>query len=419
MIIGTAGHIDHGKSTLVRALTGVDTDRLPEEKRRGISIELGYAFLDSPGGTRIGFIDVPGHERLVHTMLSGATGIDHALILVAADDGVMPQTREHFAILELLAIPEASFVITKTDRADAVQIALVREQIAQLAAGTRYSQAPIAEVSAQTGVGIEALRKDLFSIAAQPSSRDEAGRGFRIAIDRVFVVEGSGTVVTGTIHAGRVSVGDELVRAPESGAGLRLRVRGIHAQNRVVTEARAGERCALALAGASRDDLARGAWLVSPAIALSTQRLDATIRVWKDEPRALRAGTPVHVHLGATSVTGSVALLDSGESLAPGAQARVQLVLHAPVAAWRGDRVVLRDASASRTIAGGSVLDPFAPSRYRRTPQRLAELDALAINDRSARIAALIDSAPNGIHLTHLQRAVAFDQRRHRVGSSE
>lgn len=405
MIIGTAGHIDHGKSTLVRALTGVDTDRLPEEKRRGISIELGYAFLDSPGGTRIGFIDVPGHERLVHTMLSGATGIDHALILVAADDGVMPQTREHFAILELLAIPEASFVITKTDRADAVQIALVREQIAQLAAGTRYSQAPIAEVSAQTGVGIEALRKDLFSIAAQPSSRDEADRGFRIAIDRVFVVEGSGTVVTGTIHAGRVSVGDELVRAPESGAGLRLRVRGIHAQNRVVTEARAGERCALALAGASRDDLARGAWLVSPAIALSTQRLDATIRVWKDEPRALRAGTPVHVHLGATSVTGSVALLDSGESLAPSAQARVQLVLHAPVAAWRGDRVVLRDASASRTIAGGSVLDPFAPSRYRRTPQRLAELDALAINDRSARIAALIDSAPNGIHLTHLQRA--------------
>ncbi len=405
MIIGTAGHIDHGKSTLVRALTGVDTDRLPEEKRRGISIELGYAFLDSPNGARIGFIDVPGHERLVHTMLSGATGIDHALMLVAADDGVMPQTLEHFAIVELLAVPEVSFVITKIDRADRAQIDAVRDQIAKLAAGTRFSQAPIAEVSAQTGFGIETLRNALFQITAKPLPRVEAAQGFRIAIDRVFVVDGSGTVVTGTIHAGSVSVGDELVCAPESRAGLRLRVRGIHSQNRAVTEAHAGERCALALAGASRDDLARGLWLVSPAIALGTQRLDTRLRIWKDEPRALFTGTPVHVHLGATSVTGSVALLDAGESLAPGSEARVQLVLHTPVAAWRGDRVVLRDASASRTIAGGSVLDPFAPVRYRRTPQRLAELDALALDDRSARITALIDSAPNGINLTQLQRA--------------
>lgn len=405
MIVGTAGHIDHGKSTLVRALTGVDTDRLPEEKRRGISIELGYAFLDTPDGGRIGFIDVPGHERLVHTMLSGATGIDHALLLVAADDGVMPQTREHFAILDLLAVPGASFVITKTDRADRAQLAAVREQIGLLAAGTRYSNAPIVEVSAQTRAGIEVLRTRLFGIAARPASGGEAEQGFRIAIDRVFVVDGTGTVVTGTVHAGRVAVGDELTCAPDPRTDLRLRVRSLHAQNRAVGQARAGERCALALAGANRDELARGRWLVSPGIALSTQRLDAAVRVWKDEPRALRAGTPVHVHLGSTSVTGSVALLDAGESLAPGAHARVQLVLHTPVAAWRGDRVVLRDASASRTIAGGRVLDPFAPTRYRRTPQRLAELDAMALANRSARIDALIESAPNGIHLTQLQRA--------------
>ena len=196
MIIGTAGHIDHGKTTLVRALTGVDTDRLPEERRRGISIELGYAFLDAPDGTRLAFIDVPGHERLVHTMLSGATGMDHALLLVAAEDGVMPQTREHFAILELLAVPSASFVITKTDRADPPQRERVREQLAALAAGTRFAEAPIFQVSAQTGEGIAALRDALLSGAEHGSRETTANQGFRIAIDRVFVVEGAGTVVS-------------------------------------------------------------------------------------------------------------------------------------------------------------------------------------------------------------------------------
>ena len=212
-------------------------------------------------------------------------------------------------------------------------------------------------------------------------------------------------MVTGTVHGGSVVIGDELVRAPTVGTELRTRVRSIHAQNRAADAARAGERCALALAGVNRDQLRRGQWLVSPGVALSTQRIDAAITLWKDEPRALRAGTPVHVHLGATSVTGSVALLDAGESLAPGAHARVQLVLHEPVAAWRGDRVVLRDASASRTLAGGSVLDPFAPARYRRTPQRLAELAAIEIIDRSERQSALIAVAPHGINLTQLHRA--------------
>ena len=405
MIIGTAGHIDHGKTTLVRALTGVDTDRLPEEKRRGISIELGYAFLDAPGGTRLGFIDVPGHERLVHTMLSGATGIDHALMLVAADDGVMPQTREHFAILELLAVPAASFVITKTDRADPPQLERVSEQLAALAADTRFAEAPIFLVSAQTGEGIAALRDALLARAEHASREATAQQGFRIAIDRVFVVEGAGTVVTGTVHAGQVRAGDELVGVPGGGLTLRARVRSVHAQNRAVLSAHAGERCALGLAGVNRESLRRGQWLVAPPIALSTRRIDTTLRLWKEEPRALRAGTPVHVHLGATSVTGTVALLDAGETLAPGGTARVQLALHDEVAAWRGDRVVLRDASASRTIAGGSVLDPFAPARYRRTPQRLAELDAIALADRAARHTARIAAAPNGIDLAQVYRA--------------
>ena len=405
MIIGTAGHIDHGKTTLVRALTGVDTDRLPEEKRRGISIELGYAFLDGPGDTRLGFIDVPGHERLVHTMLSGATGIDHALMLVAADDGVMPQTREHFAIVELLAVPSASFVITKTDRADPQQLKQVREQLEALAAGTRFAKAPVFHVSAQTGEGVASLREALLA-RAEHASREAASRqAFRIAIDRVFVVEGTGTVVTGTVHAGQVKAGDALVGVPHGGSMLQARVRSVHAQNRAVAVARAGERCALGLAGVNRDSLRRGQWLVAPPIAIATRRVDAVLRVWKDEPRALRAGTPVHVHLGATSVTGTVALLDAGEALAPGAAARVQLVLHDDVAAWRGDRVVLRDASASRTIAGGSVLDPLAPARYRRTPQRLAELDAIALTDDTVRHAARIAAAPNGIDLAQVFRA--------------
>lgn len=405
MIIGTAGHIDHGKTTLVRALTGVDTDRLPEEKRRGISIELGYAFLDTPSGARIGFIDVPGHERLVHTMLAGATGIDHALILVAADDGVMPQTREHFAVIALLGMRSASVVITKTDRADAQRLRAVHEQIAELTRDTVLAHSPVFEVCAQAGDGVQALRSHLFDLESRSHARATTGQGFRLAIDRVFVVEGTGTVVTGTVHGGRVNVGDMLRRAPETAEPLSARVRSVHAQNRAVDSAGPGERCALGLAGIAREALARGQWLVSPSVTLATQRVDVQLQLWPGEPRPLRSGARVHIHLGATSVTGSVALLNTDDSLAPGDSARAQLVLHEAVAAWRGDRVVLRDAAASRTIAGGLILDPFAPSRYRRTPQRLAELDAMALDDAVAREQALLAASPNGVDLAKLSRA--------------
>ncbi|MDM4765870.1 selenocysteine-specific translation elongation factor [Pelomonas sp. SE-A7] len=398
MIVGTAGHIDHGKTTLVRALTGVDTDRLPEEKKRGISIELGYAFLAAPDGSRIGFIDVPGHERLVHTMLAGATGIDYALLLVAADDGVMPQTREHLAVLSLLGLARGAVVITKCDRADATRIATLRLEIAELLAGTPLASAPVIEVAATAGQGIAELRQLLFDAAAQPGQRADDGRAFRLAIDRAFSLNGVGTVVTGTIHSGSVRIGDELLLTPNLRVHKPLRVRSLHAQNAAVEQAGAGQRCAVALVGLAKDEVTRGQWLVAPSVALSTSRLDARLQLWPAEARALKSGASVHVHLGAKAVTGTVAVLDA-EQLEPGGQALVQLLLHEPVGAWRGDRVVLRDASASRTLAGGVVLDPFAPTRYRRTTERLAELRALELVTPEQRLTALLDAAPLGLDL--------------------
>jgi len=386
MIVGTAGHIDHGKTTLVRSLTGVDTDRLPEEKRRGISIELGYAFLDVPGADeRIAFIDVPGHERLVHTMLAGATGIDYALLLVAADDGVMPQTREHLAVLSLLGLDAGAIVVTKADRADPAR---ALDQARALVAGTALEDAPAVPVSAVDGRGIDALKALLFDAARRATGREAADDAFRLAIDRAFVLDGVGTVVTGTVHAGRVAVGDELWLVPGE---RRARVRSLHAQNRAIDHAIAGQRCAASLVGIAKDEITRGQWLVAPEVALEARRVDARLRVWREEASALRSGQRVQVHLGAASVTGSVAVLD-GDAIAPGGEGRAQLVLDAPVGAWIGGRVVLRDTSASRTIAGGRVLDPFAPARYRRTPQRRLELEAIATRD----VRALLDVAPLG-----------------------
>jgi selenocysteine-specific elongation factor len=422
MIVGTAGHIDHGKTTLVRALTGVDTDRLPEEKQRGISIALGYAFMDVPGlDERIGFIDVPGHERLVHTMLAGATGIDAALLLVAADDGVMPQTREHLAVLALLGVARGVVAITKCDRADAARIALVRADIAALLAGTPLADAPVVEVAATTGAGVDTLRALLAVQARARQRQGDDDAAFRLAVDRAFTLGGTGTVVTGTVHAGEVRAGDSLQLVPDA-AARQLRVRSLHAQNQPVDVAIAGQRAALALAGIAKEEIARGQWLCAADVALTTDRLDATLTLWQGEAQLLRSGTPVHLHLGAVDVMASVVLLDllphaetasvpsagatsTPQALTPGQSARVQLVLRQPIAAWRGDRVVLRDASASRTLAGGSVLDPFAPARYRRTPQRLAELAAWALPTPAQRLAALLQAAPWGVSLTNWARA--------------
>lgn len=393
MIIGTAGHIDHGKTTLVHALTGVDADRLPEEKKRGITIELGYAFMEGPQGQRIGFIDVPGHERLVHTMVSGATGMDAALLLVAADDGVMPQTREHLAVLSLLGIERGLVLLTKCDRASAARLDEVKNEIQALLAGSTFAGAEVCAVSAHTGQGIEALRTRLWQLALEVGAHPRRNDAFRLALDRSFTLGGIGTVVTGTVHAGSVKVGDELVCVPSQ---RRVRVRSLHAQSREVGEAWAGERCALGLAGVAREEIERGQWLVHPVAAQSTDRLDARLSLWPGESRPLRSGTPVHLHLGSAAVMATVAVLDP-PLLEPGQSGWVQLVLREPIGAWYGDRVVLRDASATRTLAGARVLDPFAPVRYRRTPQRLDVLRALEVSDPGDRLAAVLQASPYGL----------------------
>jgi selenocysteine-specific elongation factor len=421
MIVGTVGHIDHGKTALVRALTGVDTDRLPEEKRRGISIELGYAFLDAPAGGRIGFIDVPGHEKLVHTMIAGASGIDYALLLVAADDGPMPQTREHLAVLSLLGLARGAVVITKADRADAARIAQVERDMTTLLAPTPLAHAPMLAVSAHTGAGLDALRALLFDTACQIDAeggnvaRDAddpraAHAAFRLAIDRAFSLSGAGTVVTGTIHAGRIAVGDELALIPTpDGQPIRARARSLHAQGQPVQRAQAGQRCAVALAGMTREQTARGQWLVDPAVALATERLDVRLTLWAGEAQALQSGTRVQVHIGAAHAPGSIALLDA-QALAPGHSALAQLVLHRRAGAWHGDRVLLRDADGSRTLAGGCVLDPCAPTRYRRAPQRLIELAALETPGAAERLAASIAAAPFGVEVARLAAAQGLRQ---------
>jgi selenocysteine-specific elongation factor len=373
MIVGTAGHIDHGKTSLVRALTGVDTDRLKEEKARGITIELGYAYTPLPDGEVLGFVDVPGHERLVHTMVAGVGGIDFALLVVAADDGVMPQTREHLAILELLGITRGAVALTKIDRVDDERIRAVTAQIAAALATTALSNAPLFPLTATAldNPGVAALRAHLHTAAASCPRRAEDGF-FRLAVDRVFTLPGRGTVATGTARAGRVQVGDTLAVMP---VGTLVRVRSIHAQNRDTGIGRAGERCALNLVGIEKTALARGDWLADPQALVPSTRLDVHFRRLADG-RVLANGAPLHIHIGTTHRVARMVLLE-GDRLNAAASARVQLVFAAPICASAGDAFIARDAQALHTIGGGVVIDPCAPARRRRSPERLAYLDSI------------------------------------------
>ena len=316
MIIATAGHVDHGKTLLVKALTGVDADRLPEEKKRGMTIDLGFAYLPVESGETIGFIDVPGHERFVHNMLAGLAGIDFVLFLVAADDGPMPQTREHLAILDLLGIAKGAVALTKIDRVAPARVEEVRHEIEILLSGTSLAGAPVMPVSAMTGEGVDALKTRLIEAARTIRPRPVRGN-FRLAIDRCFNISGAGVIVTGTAVAGRVAVG-EAVRV--LGANLAVRARAIHAQNAESETGRAGQRCAINLAGAGlkRELIERGDWIVTGDVAGPVQKFDARIRVLASESRPLANWTPVHVHLGAADVAGHVATLE-GASIAPGA----------------------------------------------------------------------------------------------------
>lgn len=398
MIIGTAGHIDHGKTALVHALTGVDTDRLQEEKARGITIELGYAYQELDNGDVLGFVDVPGHERLIHTMLAGALGIDFALLVVATDDGVMPQTREHVEILTLLEIARGAVALTKIDRVDGDRVRTVAAQVRELLATTPLADAAMFPVSAMTGAGVDALRGRLHDEAVRLPARPACGH-FRLAVDRSFTLKGTGTVVTGTVFAGTVDSGDELLITP---AGHRVRVRGMHVQNHPATQGRAGQRCALNLAGIEKADVARGDWLVAESLHRPVERFDARLRLAQTAPATLHHWSPVHLHLGAADVMARVVLLDA-ERLAPGQQGLVQFVCDRPVGALHGDLFVIRDTTAQSTLGGGRVLDVTAPARRRRSPQRIETLHALEIDAPDARLQRLLAMAEWGIDVTALE----------------
>src|SRR5512134_178276 len=378
MLIGTAGHIDHGKTSLIKRLTGRDTDRLPEEIKRGISIELGYAYVPV-GSDVLGFVDVPGHERFVHTMLAGATGIDYALLVVAADDGVMPQTDEHLDILLLLGIETGAIALTKTDAVAPERVAEVQRQIATRARGTAAANWPVFCVSSVTGEGIEALMAHLLAEAEQQDARATRGH-FRMAIDRCFTLAGVGTVVTGTVHVGIVRVGDPMLVVPGAHGALTTRVRSIHAQDRASPVGVAGQRCALNLAGLEKAQVERGMWVQSPALSNVTERFDATLALSAREAKALGTATTVHLHHGTADAMARVAGLDVTR-IEPGDSGLVSLTIDRPLAVCRGDRFVLRDASAQRTLGGGRVLDvtPLGAiaRRGRRAPARLQLLAAL------------------------------------------
>ncbi|MDK9698320.1 MAG: selenocysteine-specific translation elongation factor [Siculibacillus sp.] len=401
MIVGTAGHIDHGKTTLVGALTGVDTDRLAEEKARGITIDLGFAYLPAPGGRVVGFVDVPGHEKFVHNMLAGATGIDFVLLVVDAAEGVKPQTREHLAIVDLLGLTRGLVVLTKVDLADAERRAATRAEVEAMLAGTGLEGASILAVSAVSGEGIEALRDRLFAEAAALGARRDGGR-FRLAVDRCFTLTGAGTVVTGTVSSGAVAVGDRIIVSP---SGPSARVRGIHAQNRRAEIGRAGDRCALNLSGdgVTKEAIRRGDVVGDPALHAPTARIDAELRVLPVEVRPIGQWMPVRLHVGAAEVGARVVVL-ADEPIAPGERGLVQLVLDRPIAAAWGDRFVLRDTSAQRTLGGGRFLDLRPPARKRRTAERRAELAARAIDDPAAALAALLAAARSTIDLDAFAR---------------
>ena len=373
MIIATAGHIDHGKTSLVRALTGADTDRLPEERKRGISIDLGFAHWRPAPGVEIGFVDVPGHERFIRNMLAGVAGADFALVVIAADDGVMPQTLEHVQILDLMGFERGAIAITKADRVTGERIAEVRAQASRMVEGTTLEGIPVVDLSSATGAGVAELARLLIDAASLQTAAANHGRNFRMAVDRVFTVAGAGTVVTGTILSGEVSVGDRLVIAP---AGTDVRVRGVQRGGVAATSGHAGERCALNLAGADTGEVRRGDWLTVRSMNAPTARMQARLKVLAGRDRPLRHGTPVHVHIGTADLPARV-LTTRQAPIPAGSSAFAQLAFDVSAVASAGDRFVVRDQSGRQLIGGGRIVIPDPPPRRRRSANQEMVLEAL------------------------------------------
>jgi selenocysteine-specific elongation factor len=394
MIVGTAGHIDHGKTGLVKALTGVDADRLPEEKSRGITLDLGFAYATLGSGEVLGFVDVPGHEKLIHNMLAGAGGIDFVLLVVAADDGPMPQTVEHLEIIQLLGLSRGAVALTKIDAVSPERVDEVRAGIAKMLAGSGLDDAPVFAVSNVTGAGVGELREYLELQASQPMAK-RPGDYFRLAVDRVFTLTGIGTIATGAVHTGEAAIGEELTISPR---GFAVQVRGMHVQNVPAGRAPAGSRCALNLVAPrfDRSRIERGDWLVHPALHAPVQRFDAQLNLPRTEQVRLRDGATAQCFLGTARVHCRVMVLE-GEKPDHGGPLLAQVVLAREIGALAGDRFVLRDPALQRNLAGGIVCDPFPVARRRRSPAQLAYLRAAASLDPFAAFSAALEATAAGL----------------------
>jgi len=396
VVVGTAGHIDHGKSTLVQALTGIDPDRLKEEKARGITIELGFAHA-TIGDVTVAFVDVPGHERFVKTMLAGAGGIDCVMLIVAADESVMPQTREHFDICRLLKIERGLVVITKADAVDDETLELVRLEVRELVEGSFLEAAPVVAVSARTGAGLDDLRAALVAAAERVEHRRSDGAA-RLPIDRAFIMQGFGTVVTGTLIAGRMRVDQELVLVPGEAP---VRVRGMQVHGKRSDEAACGQRTAVNLGGVNAAEITRGQTLVAPGALTLTRRVDAVLDLLPTA-RVLKHGARVHFHQGTSETLGRVSLAGARADVQPGHQAHVRIRLEAAAALTRGDRFIVRAYSPTVTIGGGEILDPAPPRPGARSAAGELRFAALAQDDVRAIAQMIADTGGQGLPLTAL-----------------
>ncbi|MBJ6725479.1 selenocysteine-specific translation elongation factor [Geomesophilobacter sediminis] len=408
LIIGTAGHIDHGKTSLVKALTGTDTDRLKEEKERGITIELGFAHLELPGDLRFGIVDVPGHERFVRTMVAGVGGMDLVLLVIAADEGVMPQTREHLEICQLLGVKKGVVVLTKCDMVEPDWLDLVSEEVREYLADSFLAEAPMVQVSSRTGTGIEKLKGVLAQLAQETSQKREDAP-FRLPVDRVFTVTGFGTVVTGTLLSGSVNVGDEVEILP---AGITCRVRGVQSFGAKVATGGAGERLAVNLQGVEHTEVAPGDVVVPRGLYRTTRAVDVRFSFLASAPKELRHRATLRFHSATYEVPAEVVLFDRTE-LPPGEDCYLQLRLERPVLLLPGDPFVVRDYSPQRTLGGGTVLDPSPPRRRRRCEDALSLLSAVENGEELEQIRLLVESSLlSGISLQELVNRTGLSAKR-------